>query len=105
MEQPYVIAKAADHNEYLSSTPGSWAWVPAGSWRNKVLSFRDLVEAEKFSVEFTRQTGIPVEVVMKWEESIDEILDILGVQEGPWEGRARVAIGMLWQATPAYPRR
>lgn len=105
MDQPYVIAKVADPNEYLGNTPGSWTWVPGGSWRSKVLSYRDLENAEKFAVLFTRETGIEVKVILKWVESIEEIIDILGVSEGPWEGRARVAIGMLWGAIPAYPRR
>jgi hypothetical protein len=105
MNQPYVIAKMADRNQYLSKNQGSWTWVPVGSWRSAVLSFVNLSEAEKFAEEFKRQTGIQVEAVMKWYESIDEIIDILGVQQGlPWEGRAREAIGMLWQALPEYSR-
>lgn len=102
MQQPYVIARADDPNQYLSSTPGSWIWVPGGSWRDKVLSYRSLDNAKKFAVVFTRETGIQVEVVVKWEESIEEIINILGVPEGPLEGRLKVAIGILWHALPEY---
>lgn len=103
MDQPYVISKVTERNQYLSSIPGSWTWVPAGSRRNEVLSFRTLSGAEKFAKAFTLDTGIQVEVITKWLESIDEIMDIMGIRQGPWEGRAKDTIGMLWSVLKEYP--
>lgn len=113
MLQPFVIAKTTDSNQYLSSGfPRSWevakvtTWVSCGAWKNEVLTFDDHEEATRFAAEFTGKTGVDVEVVAKWPESIDEILDVVGVNGNQFYDpkRLRAVIAELWLMLPTYPR-
>lgn len=106
MNQPYVIVKADDQHQYLSSiypTGKGAKWVPVGSRRREVLLFSSLDEAEKFCETFVRLEGIKVYPVTKWVESMEEIFEILGIQDYPPKERALDAVALLWHALPAYP--
>lgn len=112
MRQPFVIAQGSGANKYLSSSfHRSWesakvaTWVPCGAWRDEVFIIEDRAEAQKFAVEVREKTGINVEVVCKWPESIEEILHTLGVapEKSHDSGTLRGVVGQLWLMLEWYP--
>lgn len=114
MEQPYVIAQKADSSMYLAiSFKKSWeqakvaTWVRPGAWRDEVLTFEDLREAKDFAASVREKTGIEVEVVMKWEESIEEILHAVGVASLKSHDATALREGLvrLWEMLDRYPAR